>query len=77
MMKRHEMWKLASVLFTVLLTGTLTAQTAHLSMLADPTDDATARFVKISNNSGADLDMTGWYLLRCCLLYTSDAADES
>ena len=40
------------------------AQTAYLSMLADPTDNSSARFVKISNSSGADLDLTGWYLLR-------------
>ena len=33
-------------------------------MLADPTDASSARFVKISNSSGADLDLTGWYLLR-------------
>ena len=58
------MWKLASLLCAVLLTGTLSAQTAYLAMLADPTDASSARFVKIANNSGADLDLTGWYLLR-------------
>ena len=48
----------------VLLTATLTAQTAHLAMLADPTDASSARFVKIANNSGAPVDLTGWYLKR-------------
>ena len=53
-----------------LFTLTSSAQTAYLSMLADPTDNSGARFVKISNNSGADLDLTGWYLLR----WTNDNA---
>ena len=67
------MWKLASLLCAVLLTGTLSAQTAYLAMLADPTDASSARFVKIANNSGADLDLTGWYLLR----WTNDNADPT
>ena len=48
----------------VMLTAALSAQTAHLAMLADPTDASNARFVKVANNSGSSLDMTGWYLLR-------------
>jgi plastocyanin/predicted extracellular nuclease len=48
----------------VLLTAALSAQTAHLAMLADPTDAANARFVKIANNSGSPVDLTGWYLKR-------------
>ena len=58
------MWKFTSVLFSVLLTGSLFAQSAHLAMIADPTDDASARFVKVSNNSGSNIDMTDWYLIR-------------
>ncbi len=63
-MKRHEMWKFTSVLFSVLLTGSLYAQSAHLAMIADPTDDSGARFVKVANNSGSNIDMTDWYLIR-------------
>ncbi|MDA9863728.1 lamin tail domain-containing protein [Flavobacteriales bacterium] len=48
----------------VLLTAALSAQTAHLAMLADPTDASNARFVKIANNSGSTVDLTGWYLKR-------------
>ena len=48
----------------LLTTSALCAQTAHLAMLADPNDDASARFVKVANTSGAPVDMTGWYLLR-------------
>ena len=48
----------------VFLTATISAQTAHLAMLADPTDAASARFVKIGNNSGSTVDLTGWYLKR-------------
>ena len=33
-------------------------------MLADPTDASNARFVKIANNSGSPVDLTGWYLKR-------------
>ena len=47
-----------------LFTFTASAQTAYLSMLADPTDNSGARFVKISNSSGSDLDLTGGYLQR-------------
>ena len=54
----------------VLLTAALSAQTAHLAMLADPTDNAGARFVKIANNSGSSVDLTGWYLKR----WTNDNA---
>ena len=54
----------------VLLTAALSAQTAHLAMFADPTDNAGARFVKIANNSGSSVDLTGWYLKR----WTNDNA---
>ena len=31
---------------------------------------------KVYDNSGNEWDVHGWYLLKNCLLYTSDAADE-
>ena len=54
----------------VLTTAALSAQTAHLAMLADPTDASSARFVKIANSSGSPVDLTGWYLKR----WTNDSA---
>lgn len=64
------------VALAAFLTFSTSAQTAYLDMLADPTDNASARFVKISNNSGADLDLTGWYLLRWTNANTSPSASS-
>lgn len=46
---------------------------AHLSMLVDPNDDSSARFVRISNSSGAPVSLNGWQLVR----YTNGSTEAS
>ena len=57
--------------FTVLLTlffGLTSLGQIFITELADPNDDATARYVEIYNGGTTTVDVTGWTLRR----YTND-----